>query len=127
MKTLDPPPPPPDLPPPPESALPPDTHVMELSDRVTSLKPSSTLAVTARVKTLEAEGVDVIGFGAGEPDFDTPDNIKQATIEALKEGKTGYAPVPGDPAAREVIAEKLRTENSIECNAADIVISTGAK
>ncbi|MCZ6836578.1 MAG: pyridoxal phosphate-dependent aminotransferase, partial [Planctomycetota bacterium] len=100
---------------------------MELSDRVKNLKPSSTLAVSARVKALKAQGVDVIGFGAGEPDFDTPEHIKLVAIRAIEEGMTGYAPVPGDMATREVIAKKFRDENGIDCQAKDIVISTGAK
>ncbi len=101
--------------------------VMELSDRVNSIKPSATLGVTARVRELKAKGIDVIGFGAGQPDFDTPDNIKQAAIDALQGGMTGYAPVPGDPEARKAIATKLQRENNIACTADDIVISTGAK
>ncbi|MHC5023865.1 MAG: pyridoxal phosphate-dependent aminotransferase [Planctomycetota bacterium] len=100
---------------------------MQLSDRVTRLKASATLAVSAKVKSLKAAGVDVIGFGAGEPDFDTPEPIKQAAIAALREGRTKYAPVPGDPAAREAIASKLRRENGIDCGPDDICISTGAK
>jgi len=98
-----------------------------LSERVRKLKPSATLAVTARVRALKAEGKDIIGFGAGEPDFDTPDPIKQAAIAALLAGKTGYQPVPGDPEAREAVARKLERENGIRCTADDVVISVGAK
>jgi aspartate aminotransferase len=101
-------------------------HV-QLSERVRRLPGSATLAVNARVKELAAAGEDIIGFGAGEPDFDTPANIKQAAIDALLAGKTKYAPVPGEPEAREVIARKLRDENNIECSARDIVISVGGK
>ncbi|MCH7603508.1 MAG: aminotransferase class I/II-fold pyridoxal phosphate-dependent enzyme, partial [Planctomycetes bacterium] len=101
--------------------------IMELSDRVNSIKPSTTLGVAARVKELKAQGVDVIGFGAGEPDFITPGNIREAAIGALNEGKTHYAPVPGEPEAREAIAKKLKDENGIDCVASDVVISTGAK
>ena len=100
---------------------------MELSDRVNSIKPSTTLGVAARVKELKAQGVDVIGFGAGEPDFITPGNIREAAIEALNDGKTHYAPVPGEPEARAAIAKKLKDENGIDCVASDVVISTGAK
>ena len=100
---------------------------MELSDRVNSIKPSTTLGVAARVKELKAQGVDVIGFGAGEPDFTTPENIIETAIEALREGKTHYAPVPGELNARAAIARKLKNENGIACSASDIVISTGAK
>jgi len=100
---------------------------IELSKRVQQLKPSSTLAVSARVRELLAEGVDIIDFGLGEPDFDTPSNISDAAIASLRAGNTHYAPVPGDPKAREAIAQKLRRENNIECSAADIVITAGAK
>lgn len=100
---------------------------MQLSDRVAALKPSATLAVSARVKALRAEGHDVVGFGAGEPDFDTPQPIKDAAIEALQSGLTGYAPVPGDPAARRAIAAKLQAENGIACVPEQVVVTVGAK
>ena len=100
---------------------------MRLSNRVNALKSSATLEVTARVNALKAQGADVIGFGAGEPDFDTPENIKQAAINALLAGKTRYTAVAGDQAAREAIARKLRDENGINCSANDIVISVGGK
>ncbi len=102
-------------------------HVMELSKRVSALQGSATLEVNARIRALKAQGVDVIGFGAGEPDFDTPEHIKQAAINALLAGQTRYAPVPGERSAREAIARKLREENNINCNADDIVISVGGK
>ncbi len=98
-----------------------------LSDRVRQLKPSATLAVTARVKQLKDQGVDVIGFGAGEPDFDTPAALKQAAVDALHAGHTHYMPVAGEPGARQAIAEKLSSENGIACTADDIVITVGAK
>ncbi len=100
---------------------------MRLSDRVNALKPSSTLAVDAKVKALKAQGIEVIGFGAGEPDFDTPDNIKQAAIDALKAGKTKYTATEGEPAARTAIAEKLKRDNGIACGPEHIVISAGGK
>jgi aspartate aminotransferase len=100
---------------------------MHLSRRVNELAPSSTLAVTARIKELIGKGVDVIGFGAGEPDFDTPDTIKQAAINALLEGHTKYAPVAGELVARDAVARKLRDENNIECAAENIVITVGGK
>jgi aspartate aminotransferase len=103
------------------------THLFELSDRARNVKPSATFAVTERVKQLRSEGVDVIGFGAGEPDFDTPPAICRAAIDALESGMTHYMPVPGDPAARATIAEKLRRENGVQCSPTDIVISAGAK
>ncbi len=100
---------------------------MQLSQRIRNLKPSATLAVNAVVQRLRAEGRDVIGFGAGEPDFETPDNIKQAAIDALGRGETHYMPVPGAPAARQAIADKLRNENGIACGPDDIVITVGGK
>ncbi len=106
-------------------------HVMDspsrLSQRITNLKSSATLALTAKVKALNAAGADVIGFAAGEPDFDTPQHIKQAAIDALNAGQTHYMPVPGDPGARQAIADKLRNDNAINCSADDIVITTGGK
>ncbi|UCD76049.1 MAG: pyridoxal phosphate-dependent aminotransferase [Phycisphaerales bacterium] len=98
-----------------------------LSRRAEQLKASSTLAVTARVRELKAAGVDVIAFGAGEPDFDTPQPIKQAAIDAMLDGATRYSPIPGTPEARKVIAEKLNRENGIRCSPEDIVITTGGK
>lgn len=100
---------------------------LSLSDRVSALKPSTTLAVTARVRELIAAGEDVIGFGAGEPDFDTPDPIKEAAIEALREGRTRYEPVPGAPSTRKLIASKFADENGIKCTGDDVVVTVGAK
>ncbi len=100
---------------------------MHLSRRVRNLKPSSTLAVNAAAGRLRAEGRDVIAFGAGEPDFETPDNIKQAAIEALGRGETHYMPVPGPATARQAIADKLGGENAIACGPDDIVITVGGK
>ena len=100
---------------------------IRLSSRVMQLRASSTLAVTARVRELKAAGVDVIAFGAGEPDFDTPQAIKQAAMDALLGGATRYSPVPGTPEARRVIAEKLNRENGIACTFEDIVIAVGGK
>lgn len=98
-----------------------------LSQRITNLKSSATFALNAKVKALNAAGADVIGFGVGEPDFDTPQHIKQAAIDALNAGQTRYMPVPGDPVARQTIADKLRNDNAIRCSADDIVITTGGK
>ncbi|MDG2053782.1 MAG: pyridoxal phosphate-dependent aminotransferase [Phycisphaerales bacterium] len=100
---------------------------MDLSNRVKSIPSSVTLQVTARIRELKAEGKDVIGFGAGEPNFTTPEVISQAAIASLQAGVTGYQPVPGTNPAREAIAEKLRSENGINCQASDIVISAGGK
>ena len=98
-----------------------------LAKRVSHLKPAPTLALTAKVSQLKAQGVDIVGFGAGEPDFDTPDFIKEACIRALKEGKTKYAPSAGIPQLREALAEKLLKENGIEYKPSEIVITAGAK
>jgi len=98
-----------------------------LSQRAKELKSSVTLAVTARVGQLKEAGKDVIGFGAGEPDFDTPEAIKEAAIESLKGGATHYMPVAGPGAAREAVAEKLGRENGVSCTADEVLITTGAK
>jgi len=100
---------------------------MELSQRAKSIPPSITLAISAKVKELKAAGKDVIAFGAGEPDFDTPEKISQAAIDSLLSGATHYMASSGTPAAREAIANKLRTENNIECTQANISINAGAK
>lgn len=99
----------------------------QLSQKALSLKPSSTLAVTARALELKRQGVDVVSMAAGEPDFDTPDHVKQAAIEALKAGKTKYTPVQGIPELREVIAAKLARENGLSYKLDQITVSTGGK
>ncbi|MEG0952007.1 MAG: aminotransferase class I/II-fold pyridoxal phosphate-dependent enzyme, partial [Niameybacter sp.] len=78
-----------------------------------SIAPSSTLAITAKANAMKAEGIDVIGFGAGEPDFDTPDYIKEAAIRAIQEGFTKYTPVAGIVSLRKAIAHKLQVENNV--------------
>ncbi|MDG2424192.1 MAG: pyridoxal phosphate-dependent aminotransferase [Phycisphaerales bacterium] len=103
------------------------TNAMNLSKRALGVPTSPTLAITARVKELKAAGEDIIGFGAGEPDFGTPQVICDAAVESLRAGQTRYAPTPGSPEAREAIAAKLRTENGIDCSASDIIINNGAK
>ena len=91
------------------------------------MKESATLAVGARAAALKAQGVDVIGFAMGEPDFDTPLAIKRAAIKALESGMTKYAPTAGDKPTREAIANKLREENGIQCRAEDVTVTVGAK
>ncbi len=86
-----------------------------ISDSLKRIKPSPTIAVTQKARELKAAGKDVIGLGAGEPDFDTPEKISQAAIDSLLSGATHYMASSGTPAAREAIADKLRTENNIEC------------
>ncbi|NPB06776.1 MAG: pyridoxal phosphate-dependent aminotransferase [Aquificae bacterium] len=98
-----------------------------LASRVRELKPSPTLLITAKAKELRAKGVDVIGFGAGEPDLDTPEFIKEACVRALKEGKTKYAPSAGLPELREAIAEKLEVENGLNYDPSEVVVCAGAK
>jgi len=93
-----------------------------------SLKPSVTLALNSRAKALKASGVDILGFAAGEPDFDTPQPIKDAAIKAMLDGQTKYMPVVGDMPSRECIADKLTTENNIQgLTGEHIAISTGGK
>ncbi len=101
---------------------------VQLSVWAENITPSPTLAVTARAKALKAEGKDICGFGAGEPDFDTPEFIKEACLKALRDGQTKYIPAPGLPQLRETLADKYRTENGIEgLKAENIVTSPGGK
>ena len=85
-----------------------------IADRLSRIKPSPTIAVTTKAAELKAAGVDVIGLGAGEPDFDTPDNIKDAAKAALDAGKTKYTPVAGTPELRKAIVAKFKRENDLE-------------
>jgi aspartate aminotransferase len=101
--------------------------VTVLADRMKSLAPSSTLAVQARAKELRARGVDVISFGAGEPDFDTPERIKEAAVQAMRRGQTKYTEVPGVPELRAAVCTKLRRDNGLAYEPADVVVSCGAK
>ena len=98
-----------------------------ISDRVDALTPSQTLAVSAKAKQLRAEGKDVIGLGAGEPDFDTPEHIKAAAVQALADGFTRYTPSGGIPELREAIAEKFYRDNRLRYSAKQIVVSCGGK
>jgi len=98
-----------------------------LADRVKSIKPSPTLAMDAKAKEMKAAGVDVISFGVGEPDFDTPENIKEAAIKALRDGFTKYTPVDGIPALKDAIIEKLKKDNSLTYDRSEIIVSCGAK
>ncbi len=100
---------------------------MQISHRVADMKESATLAVGARAAALKAQGIDVVGFSMGEPDFDTPSNIKSAAVAALESGMTKYAPTAGDKGAREAIARKLQCENGIQCRAEDVTVTAGAK
>ena len=100
---------------------------MKVSQRARAVAPSATIAVTARAKELKAQGVDVVGFGAGEPDFDTPEYIKQAAIEALREGQTKYTPAAGIPALRATIAKKLERENGLKYAPEQVIVNLGGK
>jgi aspartate aminotransferase len=100
---------------------------MKLGPLTKVLRPSPTLAVTMKAKALQKEGRDIIGFGAGEPDFDTPDNIKAAAIRAIQEGFTKYTPVGGIDELKDAVIEKLRKDNSLVYKRSQIVVSTGAK
>jgi len=100
---------------------------MKVSKRAKNVPASATIAVTARAKELKAQGVDVVSFGAGEPDFDTPDYIKEAAIEALKAGQTKYTAAAGIVELRTVIAEKLKRENNLEYSPDQIIVNIGGK
>ena len=100
---------------------------LQLSDRVQRIKPSPTLAVTNRAAELRAQGKDIIGLGAGEPDFDTPDHIKAAAIEAINKGQTKYTAVDGTPALKKAIIAKFRNENGLGYEPNQILVSSGGK
>jgi aspartate aminotransferase len=98
-----------------------------LADRLKTLAPSATLAVQAKAKELRARGIDVISFGAGEPDFDTPERIKDAALRAMQKGQTKYTEVPGIPELRAAICTKLKRDNGLDYEPADVLVSCGAK
>ena len=100
---------------------------MELSKRVQAIKPSPTLAVTARACKLKAEGKDIIGLGAGEPDFDTPQHIKDAAIAAINKGFTKYTAVGGTPSLKQAIVAKFKRDNGLNYTAKQILVSCGGK
>jgi aspartate aminotransferase len=100
---------------------------MDLSSHAVQLTPSLTLAIDSKAKAMRAEGIDVCGFGAGEPDFDTPEHIKEAAIKALQEGFTKYTPSAGLPELRTAISEKFATDNNLDYKPSQIIVSNGAK
>jgi len=100
---------------------------LELSKRVQAIKPSPTLAVTARASKLKAEGKDIIGLGAGEPDFDTPQHIKDAAIAAINKGFTKYTAVGGTPSLKQAIVAKFKRDNGLDYTAKQILVSCGGK
>ncbi|ABC21936.1 pyridoxal phosphate-dependent aminotransferase [Rhodospirillum rubrum] len=98
-----------------------------VAERLSAIKPSPTLAVTTKAAELKAAGRDIIGLGAGEPDFDTPDHIKQAAIAAIERGETKYTAVPGTAALRKAICAKLKRENDLEYTIEEISVGCGGK
>jgi aspartate aminotransferase len=98
-----------------------------LSERAKNIKPSPTLAIDSKAKAMKAAGHDVVNFGVGEPDFDTPDNIKEAAIRALKEGFTKYTPVGGIDPLKNAIIEKFKRDNGLNYEREEIIVSCGAK
>ena len=98
-----------------------------LADALSRVKPSATIAVSQKARELKAKGKDVIGLGAGEPDFDTPDNIKQAAIDAINRGETKYTPVSGIPELRQAIVAKFKRENGLDYKPEQTIVGTGGK
>src|SRR5207237_9086845 len=102
------------------------TTPMEISGRASQLTPSLTLSIDAKAKAMKAEGIDVCGFGAGEPDFDTPEHIKQAAISALQRGFTKYTTSSGIPASRQPTAQQFAADNGLNYKPTQAVASHGA-
>jgi aspartate aminotransferase len=100
---------------------------MSLSKRVQKIKPSATLAVSAKAKAMKAQGIDVIGFGAGEPDFDTPDSIKAAAKKALDAGFTKYTPESGIDELKKAVADKFKRDNGLDYDKSQVIVSCGGK
>ncbi|MFB0508406.1 MAG: pyridoxal phosphate-dependent aminotransferase [Thermodesulfobacteriota bacterium] len=100
---------------------------MTISRRAQQIKPSPTLTITAKAKAMKAEGIDVIGFGAGEPDFDTPDHIKKAAVKALENGFTKYTPAGGIDELKDAVITKFKRDNGLEYDRTQILISCGGK
>lgn len=100
---------------------------MAVSTRASKVSPSPTLAITAKAKAMQAEGIDVVNFGAGEPDFDTPQHIKDAAVASLQSGFTKYTPTSGTADLKKAICEKLQRENGLEYKPSEVIVSLGAK
>lgn len=98
-----------------------------ISERVMKVKPSATLEITAKANAMRGSGVDILSFGAGEPDFDTPKHIKDALYKAVEDGFIYYTATPGIPELREAISEKLRRDNAVDCSANEVIVTPGAK
>ena len=101
--------------------------MVELSESIKRIKPSATIAVTQKARELKAAGKDIIGLGAGEPDFDTPENIKKAAIQAINNGDTKYTAVDGTPELKNAIKEKFKRENNLDYELNEISVGTGGK
>jgi len=100
---------------------------IQLSDAINRVKPSATIAVTTKANEMKRQGLDVIGLGAGEPDFDTPQNIKEAAMQAIRDGKTKYTPSDGIPELKEAICGKFKRENGLDYKPAQVNVSPGGK
>jgi len=100
---------------------------MAVSTRASKVSPSPTLAITAKAKAMQAEGIDVVNFGAGEPDFDTPQHIKDAAVASLQSGFTKYTPTSGTADLKKAICEKLQRDNGLEYKPSEVIVSLGAK
>jgi aspartate aminotransferase len=100
---------------------------LKISNRVAQIKPAATIQVSAKAAELRAQGREIISLGFGEPDFDTPDHIKQAAIQAIADGKTKYPPIAGTPALKDAIVTKLRRDNALEFSPDQVIVSNGAK
>ncbi|RKD34505.1 pyridoxal phosphate-dependent aminotransferase [Thermohalobacter berrensis] len=100
---------------------------LQLSKKAESITPSATLKISAKAKEMKSRGINVISFGAGEPDFNTPDNIQDAAVKAMKEGKTGYTAASGIQELKKAICEKLKKDNNLDYKTENIIVSNGAK
>ncbi len=100
---------------------------MHISNKISGIAPSATLAIDSKFKAMKAEGIDVVGFGTGEPDFDTPQYIKDAAIQAINDGVTKYTPAAGTMALRKAVCKKFKDENGLDYLPEQIVVSNGAK
>ncbi|PIR20810.1 MAG: aspartate aminotransferase, partial [Deltaproteobacteria bacterium CG11_big_fil_rev_8_21_14_0_20_47_16] len=98
-----------------------------IANRMKQIQPSPTIAVSAKAKALKAEGVDVIDLAAGEPDFDTPENVREACVKALNSGKTHYTAVGGIPELKAAIIRKLKRENNLDYAPEEIIVTCGIK
>jgi aspartate aminotransferase len=99
----------------------------QLASRLDLIAPSPTLALDAKAKAMKAAGADIIGFGIGEPDFDTPDHIREAGVKAIRDGFTRYTPADGTLELKEAICEKFRQDNGLEFKPSQVVVSGGGK